>query len=129
MSTKRKILIGLLVLLGVVVIVGGGYAIYYAGYRMGYLSSSADLEEGIRGIFRFHGGFPPSRMLKGPFGHFGRGYMRGFGGFFPFRIIPGILAITGITALIAAAVIYHKKMLKLLQKRVEEHPVDKTSQQ
>ena len=128
MSAKRKILIGLLVLLAVVVIAGGGYALYNAGYRMGYLSSSADLEEGIRGIFQFHGGFPPSRMLKRPYGYFGRGDMHRFIGFFPFMVIPGILAIIGITAFIVAAAIYHKKMLKLLHMKLGEHPVDKTPQ-
>ncbi|MBA7495143.1 hypothetical protein ES702_05722 [subsurface metagenome] len=128
MSAKRKILIGLLVLFAVVVIAGGGYALYYAGYRMGYLSSSADLEEGICGIFRFHDGFPHSRMLKRPYAYFGRGYIRGFGGFFPFKIILGILAIIGITALIVGAVIYHKKMFKQLHMKLGEHPVDKTPQ-
>ncbi len=128
MSTKRKILIGLLVLFAIVVIAGGGCALYYAGYRVGSLST-VNFGERIQGISRFHYGFPSPRMLKRPYGHFGRGNMRGFGGFFPFRVIPGILVIIGITALIVAAVIYHKKMLKLLHKRVEEHHTDKTPQQ
>ncbi len=122
MSAKRKILIGLLVLFAVVVIAGGGYALYYAGYRMGYLSSSADLEEGIRCIFRFHDGFPHSRMLKRPYGHFGRGNIYGVVSFFPFKIILGIVAIIGITTLIVGAVIYHKKIFKQLHIKLREHP-------
>jgi len=128
MSTKRKILIGLLVLFAVVVMIGGGYALYYAGYRVGSLSV-ANFGERSHGIFPFHRGFPASRMLKRPYGHFGRGNMHGLVGFFPFKIILGIVAIIGITTLIVGAVIYHKKMYKQLHIKLREHPVDKTPQQ
>lgn len=128
MSTKRKILIGLLIIFAVVVMVGGGYALYYAGYRVGSLSV-ANFGERSHGIFPFHRGFPASRMLKRPYGHFGRGNMHGLVGFFPFKIILGIVAIIGITTLIVGAVIYHKKMYKQLHIKLREHPVDKTPQQ
>ncbi|MBU2598191.1 MAG: hypothetical protein KKC53_03305 [Actinobacteria bacterium] len=128
MSTKRKILIGLLIIFAVVVMVGGGYALYYAGYRVGSLSV-ANFGERSHGIFPFHRGFPASNILKRPYGHFGRGNMHGLVGFFPFKIILGIVAIIGITTFIFAAVIYHKKMLKLFHMKLGEHPVDKTPQQ
>lgn len=127
MSTKRKILIGLLILFAIVIMVGGGYVLYYAGYRVGSLSV-ANFGERIHDIFPFHRGFPASRMLKRPYGHFGRGNIYGVVSFFPFKIILGIVAIIGITTLIVGAVIYHKKMLKLFHMKLGEHPVDKTPQ-
>lgn len=128
MSTKRKILIGLLIIFAVVVMVGSGYALYYAGYRVGSLST-ANFGERIHGISRFHYGFPYPRMLKEPYSQFGRGNIHGLVGFFPFKIILGIVAIIGITTFIFAAVIYHKKMFKLFHMKLGEHPVDKTPQQ
>ncbi len=70
MSTKLKILIGLLVLFAVVVIAGGGYALYCVGYRVGFLSE-ANLEKRTYVISGLPLGFPPSSMLKGPYGQFG----------------------------------------------------------
>jgi len=69
MSKKRKILIGLLILFAVVVMVGGGYVLYYAGYRVGSLSV-ANFGERIHDIFPFNRGSPHSRMLKKPFDQF-----------------------------------------------------------
>jgi hypothetical protein len=70
MSTTKKILIGLLVLIAIIVIAGGGYALYYVGYRVGFLSE-ANLEKRTYVISGLPHGFPPSRMLKGPYGQFG----------------------------------------------------------